>query len=425
MNRNNLVDNGGFGINNLAPTAAIDATGNWWGDADGPGGQGPGAGDGVNGNVDFTGWTPKIIALAVLASPDSAEVPGGDSVQVHLYLQSWDQPNDVVHVDVSDPLGWLEGPASFDVVLDSGDATVIAQFTAPVGTPGGMTNDVTITGVSQSDPDQTGDASLAITSAPSADLSVFKEDDADPVIFGTQVTHSITVSNSGPDQATGIIVLDTLPDTVEFVSASNGDATCLAGDGVVICQIAHLSSGGQSTIDIVVTTREIGDIVNAVTVNGNEHDPNMGGNSDAETTSVQRLSADEFPGSVIQNLPFDATVDTSTAGLDPGEPSLRAPASGPPCGTATPPRRLSHCRPTPSAATSTRCWLCTRERRSDPLRKSTATMMPRVASRSSRSPQSRAAPTISKSADGVGRQESSGSISRATSLPPTTGSQVP
>ena len=320
LNRNNLVDNAGFGINNLAPTAALDATGNWWGDPDGPGGQGPGAGDGVNGNVDFTGWTPKIIALAVLASPDSVEVPGGNSVQVRLYLQSWDQPNDVVHVDVSDPLGWLEGPGSFDVVLDSGDATVIAQFTVPVGTPGGITNDVTITGVSQSDPDQTGDATVAITSAPSADLAVSKEDDADPVILGSQVTYSITVSNSGPDQATGVILLDTLPDTVEFVSSSNGSANCSADSGLVICQLAQISSGGQSKVDIVVTTLETGEIVNHVTVTANEHDPNTGDNSDTEATSVQRLAGDEFPGSVIENLPFDATVNTSTAGLDPGEP---------------------------------------------------------------------------------------------------------
>ncbi|MCP4993020.1 MAG: hypothetical protein GY934_04415, partial [Gammaproteobacteria bacterium] len=34
----------------------IDATGNWWGAVDGPGGSGPGSGDEVTGNVTFTGF---------------------------------------------------------------------------------------------------------------------------------------------------------------------------------------------------------------------------------------------------------------------------------------------------------------------------------------------------------------------------------
>ena len=44
-----------LGLVNLAPGLAL-AEENWWGDASGPGGDGPGTGTSVSGNVDFTPW---------------------------------------------------------------------------------------------------------------------------------------------------------------------------------------------------------------------------------------------------------------------------------------------------------------------------------------------------------------------------------
>jgi hypothetical protein len=50
-----IVDNGDTAIFNSQP-ASQDATGNWWGDASGPSGAGPGSGDSVSTGVDFSGW---------------------------------------------------------------------------------------------------------------------------------------------------------------------------------------------------------------------------------------------------------------------------------------------------------------------------------------------------------------------------------
>jgi hypothetical protein len=50
---NNITGNG----TGVATTVQqVDATCNWWGDASGPGGDGPGTGDGVSGNVVFEPW---------------------------------------------------------------------------------------------------------------------------------------------------------------------------------------------------------------------------------------------------------------------------------------------------------------------------------------------------------------------------------
>jgi parallel beta-helix repeat protein len=55
VNNNNIADNSPNGVTNRA-TAQLDATGNWWNAVNGPGGVGPGSGDDVSTNVDFSGW---------------------------------------------------------------------------------------------------------------------------------------------------------------------------------------------------------------------------------------------------------------------------------------------------------------------------------------------------------------------------------
>jgi len=55
INVNNITDNTSFGVRN-GQMGTLDAECNWWGAADGPGPVGPGSGDNVSTNVDFTPW---------------------------------------------------------------------------------------------------------------------------------------------------------------------------------------------------------------------------------------------------------------------------------------------------------------------------------------------------------------------------------
>jgi hypothetical protein len=55
VNFNNIADNSFSGVRNEGGET-LDATRNWWGDASGPGGEGPGQGDAVTGDVDFEPW---------------------------------------------------------------------------------------------------------------------------------------------------------------------------------------------------------------------------------------------------------------------------------------------------------------------------------------------------------------------------------
>jgi hypothetical protein len=55
VHNNNIVGNTTIGMQNDGP-AIVNAQGNWWGAANGPGPVGPGSGDRVSTNVDFSNW---------------------------------------------------------------------------------------------------------------------------------------------------------------------------------------------------------------------------------------------------------------------------------------------------------------------------------------------------------------------------------
>lgn len=70
------ISGNGSGVNNVGSTA-VDARQNWWGDASGPGGIGPGSGDAVWGNVLYDPWlieptctlTPYRLFLPMVIGP--------------------------------------------------------------------------------------------------------------------------------------------------------------------------------------------------------------------------------------------------------------------------------------------------------------------------------------------------------------------
>lgn len=52
---------------------------------------------------------------------------------------------------------------------------------------------------------------MITTAIKTADLAITKSDTPDPVTAGEQVTYTIGVTNQGPDGATNVTVVDTLP----------------------------------------------------------------------------------------------------------------------------------------------------------------------------------------------------------------------
>lgn len=101
---------------------------------------------------------------------------------------------------------------------------------------------------------------------PEAKLSIEKIDYPDPATLGEELTYSIPVYNQGPVAANGVILVDTLPSEVEFVSASSTQGTCSESSGEVKCDIGTIEIDHTVTVTITVKPLKSGVICNNVTV---------------------------------------------------------------------------------------------------------------------------------------------------------------
>jgi uncharacterized repeat protein (TIGR01451 family) len=130
--------------------------------------------------------------------------------------------------------------------------------------------------------------SESTTVQPGADLSVTKTDSADPVKPDAPFSYILAVNNAGPDTALNVVVTDTLPVGVTFLSASGNHWKCTLSLGTVTCTRPDLNVGGPKDITIRVTApSQRGTIVNTASVTSATNDPNPSNNAASESTTVQ------------------------------------------------------------------------------------------------------------------------------------------
>jgi uncharacterized repeat protein (TIGR01451 family) len=86
---------------------------------------------------------------------------------------------------------------------------------------------------------------------PTADLALTKTADRKNVKIGQTITFTITLTNLGPDTATGIFFGDPIPDPLNFVSASCDQGTVTEFGG--FCIVDSLAVGESATITLVAT----------------------------------------------------------------------------------------------------------------------------------------------------------------------------
>ena len=197
--------------------------------------------------------------------------------------------------------------------LSSGGSSAVTIVVAPNST-GDITNTASVTG-NELDPN-TDDNTASETSTvnPAANLGLAKGGSPDPVLLGSDLTYTLTVTNKGPSTGTGVSLIDTLPAGVSFVSSVPSQGNC-SGTSTVTCGLGTLSSGDSATVTIVVTPNSTGDITNTASVTGNEGDPGIGDNTASEVNTVN-MAADlsvtktdsSDPVLVGSNLTYTVTV---------------------------------------------------------------------------------------------------------------------
>ena len=169
----------------------------------------------------------------------------------------------------------LAGATSYPPITVT--VTVLQGAASPV------TNTANVSGGSETN--TTNDTASNLTNiVSSADIAVTKTVNNVTPNVGANVTFTLTATNNGPSDATGVQVTDLLPAGLTFVSASSGAYT--SGTGVWI--VGNVANGGSSTLTITATVTGTSAVINTATKSAEvEPDPVAGNNSASVTVTGQ------------------------------------------------------------------------------------------------------------------------------------------
>ena len=162
---------------------------------------------------------------------------------------------------------------------------------------------------------------VLLDTAQSADLAVSKSMSPVTPVFGQNTTFTVTVTNNGPDAATGIVVLDALPAGLAYVSDNGGGAyNSTTGEWT----IASLANGASVSLQIVATVETTDTVYNTATISvATPLDPDPTDNSStltvnaAEVADIELAMAVSSPTALV-GAPVTFTLTATNNGGDTG-----------------------------------------------------------------------------------------------------------
>jgi uncharacterized repeat protein (TIGR01451 family) len=263
-----------------------------------------------NSDSEITGVFDVPSDLSITKVSEADPVASGDSIVYRIVVRNRG-PNDASIVTVTDTIpagtsfvsaspqsGECNDAENGVLICDVGSLPVI--FTATIiltvraDELGTVINTAAVAGSVQDTAQGNNRATDTTTVTPLADLSVDKDDDADPVEVGEELVYTIDVINLGPNEATATTVTDTLPVTVDFddVTTSAGECDDKSGGTIVICELGTMAADDSVRITITTIPEQVGFLSNRVRVASAVEDPDLDNNSDQAGTNITGLVAD-------------------------------------------------------------------------------------------------------------------------------------
>jgi uncharacterized repeat protein (TIGR01451 family) len=152
------------------------------------------------------------------------------------------------------------------------------------------------------DPNPGNNTDSVTTLITQADLNLTKSATS-PAYLGEDLVYTLLVQNTGPSDATSVVVTDTLPTGTAY---SSDDAGCSydALDHILTCSLPTIPNQASATVHVTVVPSQTGTIENTATVRAYDYDPNLVDNTDSVTSTV--LAAADL--SLTKTGPISVTV---------------------------------------------------------------------------------------------------------------------
>lgn len=266
-------------------------------------------------NTSSIGTAPVAQSDLAVTKTASSNTPNVGTTVTFTLLAANNGPSDATGVSVTDTL-----PSGYTYVSDTGGGaynagtglwsignlasgtTATLDIAAQVNAGGTYLNSASITGT-EPDPDLANNTSTA-SPAPvaQANLVMAKSVNIASPAVGTNVAFTLTVTNSGPSDATGVLVNDLLPSGYTYVSDTSGGAYSTA---TALWTVGNLVNGASRSITIVATVNPTGNYTNTATAAATEADPNPGNNAASATPTPNAVS----------DLALTKTVDNAAPGV--------------------------------------------------------------------------------------------------------------
>src|SRR5258706_7612186 len=148
------------------------------------------------------------------------------------------------------------------------------------------------------------------------DLSVSETDSPDPVVVNNSLTYTLTVANRGFLDATGVTLTDTLPGSVNLVSAVPSQGNC-SGTTTITCNLGGILKHATATVTIVVATTVTGQLSNTASVALDQTDFDPTNNSATQLTSVIPMPLTVAAAPAEGDVPLPYTFDLQIGGGAP------------------------------------------------------------------------------------------------------------
>ena len=161
---------------------------------------------------------------------------------------------------------------------------------------------------------------LLLQGALSADLAIAKGFSPTNPTLGQNVTFTLTVTNNGPNDATGVVVSDYLPDGLTWVSDDSAGAYV---PGTGLWTVGAVANGASAVLHVVATVETTSQSCNTATItSGTPLDPNAANNQSTVCVLAPRsadlaLAMAASSPTTLAGTPVTFTLTVTNNGVDP------------------------------------------------------------------------------------------------------------